>query len=216
MSPIPDDSITPEAIFAEYQHLLLKRRGIFVSKTKAYKNFSDKPYYKTFVKLAYICTKYNIDPSNYLAYIFEAIDAKYMNHSVLLNIGNIRKYGEHIKIKEQYDKIYNSYMNTVRFIAKECKEKNFQTCIEYLKYLIYHKKFAAYFVAGALSKYWIISIIGIEKIISSLDTVDRDSFQYIVDNKNKFYDDIQQAFILKKSSMVKTLKFTDDFIEKMS
>lgn len=203
-------------ICSEYYYHLFKRQGRNVRRAQVYKNVhSKKPkYWAAFEKLAIVCEQYNIDYQRYITYVFDNNGSTYLQPSELLNIKWFRLYADHLKLIEQYQHVYDSFMKAANYIADECIKNHYSTTAEYIKHLILTDQLASYFLGGRITKYWLASIKQLPLLVSKLNGMSRDTLTKVVRNQLQYNNEIQEAFVKFTSKRVRPFIFTDRLIEK--
>ncbi len=167
-------------------------------------------YKKYFNKLSEVCKKYRIDPERYIKYCVLTRVANEADD--LLDVHAFMDYADHLKITEQYRKIYDHYMKSAEYVAEECIKRN-MTPGEFLKDLVVTKKLAYEFMCGNLSMYYLASIKGIDKICQYLDQNSRDELSIILDVQEKLNQDVQEVFIKYKNRRVSPLGLSEEIMK---
>lgn len=170
-----------------------------------------KKYKKTFDKLFQIISKYKLNHENFIQYCVCDIQVK--NPKEILNVQHFVNYANKLKSELQYKKIYDRFIKSAKFIAKNCIIENL-TPKEYFLKLIQNKRLAIEYMCGNISTHYLASIRGIKNISKYLDENSKGELSIIFDATEKLNGDIQEAFIKFKSHYVSPFKYTEELIRK--
>ena len=210
---LSNDPETLAKLFAYY--IYQKRAGDYHVN---FANISVKTFFgkyrRHFNMLSKLFQKYGINNQDYLHYCVYDQGINFFNVSKILDIKNIREYANYSKIKEQYKKIYSYFLKSANYIANECIDHGYGTCKEFLKRQVIHNTLAEKMISGKISIYYLASIKNIEEIISKMNQINKDTFQTLVERKDKLNSDVQNAFLFVTMKKVNPIKFTDDLLSK--
>jgi hypothetical protein len=209
--------IDADKICSEYYYWILFKKGKIVSRNHSYSNIKNKHKKKwsDFEKLAEICNKYKIDYKEYIKFVINHAKV-FIVPSELLKIKWFSLYNEHIKIKNQYKKIYDLTCKTSEYIADQCVKHNINSSKDFIKILIKNDKLSPYISTGRISKYWIVSFKReqLQTIVEKSTQVNKEVLYKILKNQQIYYDEMQEAFKLFTGKMYKPIFYTDKLIEK--
>jgi len=168
-----------------------------------------------FDALAKLCNKYQIDVVRYIDFYinklnkFEKdIDANF------ISIDTINKYIESLQINSLYSKIYKNFIKSVKNIVEDCINLNFNSVIDYFRYLISNKMLSSYYAAGKISTYYFAAIPKFKNVIEKLDNISKDEFSTLYERYDKYHSDINEAFLKIKNIKINPIKYTNDEILK--
>jgi hypothetical protein len=195
---VSDNSLINNICNEYYYQLMLKTKGIHLSKSRNFDKLKDKKpkEWAAFLKLEELCNEHNFDYKKYISYCLDEIVHihKYVHIKYLLNIKYVRLFSETIEISNQYDKINALILASTNKIVEICKQNNYQTFSEFLKFLIREKKLGHYMKCGILSKYILALIPNINEIKRFFDTESVHELElYVINKYNKLNDDAIRA-----------------------
>jgi len=184
---LPVDKVSPKNIYAKYK--------------------------AKFDLLATICNKYDIDSTRYLDFFVNKFNKFEKDIDVyLVSLDTINKYVESLQISELHNRIYNNFLRSVDNIVDDCIKLNFNSVVDYLRYLISSRKIASYYAAGRISIYYFAAIPKFKNVIEKLDNISRDEFHMLYERYDKYHYDVNEAFLKLKNIKINPIKYTNDAI----
>lgn len=211
-------TIDGEFVAKYFKYFLQLKNPYVVYKLPVERVSSKSMYVKhklAFDKFAKICSKYSIDAVKLLDFYVNKLNKfeKDVDNS-LVAIDTINKYVESLQIADLHDKIYKNFLKSVNNIVADCIELNFNSVIDYLRYLISNRKLAAYYATGKISTYYFAAIPKFRNVIDKLDDLAKAEFKTLYDRYEKYHSDVNEAFLKMKNIRINPIKFTNDAILK--
>lgn len=157
-----------------------------------------------------VLDKYEIDAVKFVKYFVDKFGTNEANIEKLKEVYPYTWYAEDLQIKAKYQKVYDSLMKSVDNVVNECVKGNYSSATEYLRYLIENNKLAGKYISGELSQYYLAGIKNLRKLVSKMDTINRDTLMEIVENQDKIVSDMQDAFTYFRRSRISIISYTND------
>jgi len=170
-----------------------------------YKQNKDK-----FERLAKFCNDNNVNLAKYVK--FYTIRLGQSDPDGIMRKSSFEKYLEYLKINDQYLKIYKWYMKSVNNIADDCIKYGFSSCVDYLKGIIENGRLGFEVLSGRISVYYLMTIQNIEEIYKNLDQLSKDELRSAFNMRDKIFQDVQEAFLMYKSTRVTPIQLTNEMI----
>lgn len=164
-------------------------------------------------KMAEVLTTYHIDAVSYVNFYFDILQKHTKDlRTSFADIATVKKYLEHIAIKEKRTKTYSFFMKSVKNAAAECVKSNYNNVIDFIRHIVKNRTVSAYLVSGKLSIYWFAAIKGFKKVIEKMDPISRDEFSTLYSRFDMYSEDINQAMMQMKNMKASAIKMTNDEI----
>ena len=157
---------------------------------------------KYLTKLTDIIIKYKIDPDKFIRYA--VVENGIVNPKMCLNINLFQQYAYTLQRREQYIKIYDQYMKTVKYIAEQCILNKISP-EKYILNMIFGNKLAYEYISGRISKHFISTIPNISELFLKMDSLNRDELGIIFNAIGELEIITQEAFIYNSSERAKPL-----------
>lgn len=167
-------------------------------------------------KTAKILEKYKINLDHFMSFYVNVLKKNERNIDDDFSSAYIfQQYAEwkHELFKKK--QIYQAFVNSAQFIAKECVELGMLSAKDYIRKLISDKTLSHYFVSGKISLYYFAAIPNFKKIVSKLDHFSRDEFKRVYDRFEMYNAEINSVMLKTKNQKANPIKFTDDLILKI-
>lgn len=189
-------------------------------KTVNFKNIQAKTFYtkanKIFDKFFDEFTKRKLDMKKYIYFFINSLGKTRKDvPQDFLSCATLSRYVEDLKIEEQYEKIFKYFMKSVENIAHDCLENDYDDAGQYLSSLIFNNKLGEQYISGKISQYYLATIKNIGKLISSMDSINRDELKTITERSEKLCNDTQNAFLYLKSQKINPITITNKAIQKI-
>ena len=164
---------------------------------------------KAIDRLSKVLEKYDIDRERYVKYCVHGIGCREV--SEIAKAENIKRYGDHLKRKDQYGNIVHNFRRSARNLADMCLEHGTSPSDE-LSSIISRGRLAYEYLSGRLSKYFIACISNFGEIYPKLDQLNRDELGILYNVFEELRQDVHRAFLLYERKTVTPLGLTDEAI----
>ena len=166
----------------------------------------------------YLCELFLKNNLNVIEYIkfFNLVLKKNKSHikTDLFDVFVIKQFIDYLKIEILQKHIVQQITKTAQFIANKSIEMGYQDCKGYIKYLILNNKLSNYYITGYISKYYLVTLPNIKKIIQKLDNISKDDLTVIVDRYEKYFHDAKDAYETQTGECLNVISLTNFLISK--
>jgi len=193
---------SPEQLAKYFVYYETKTR---TGKEIALKNVSGKSLYeankKVFDVVFRFSEKFSVDMKAYVRYFIEELGkTKFDIQIFFADPSMMASYARSMDSDKSKFKIFKYIQRTIETLAAACREHGYDDVRLYFVDLIKAKKFAAYYVGGKISQYYLALVKNVEKLIEKLDPISRAEFSEFLEMKDKLAGDAQEAWTYVKSS----------------
>jgi len=99
-------------------------------------------------------------------------------------------------------------------VARGCADSGFVSVREYLKHLIESNKLAGKYLSGEISRYYLAGLKNFRKIVSKMDSLNKDTLKEVVEQQEQLLSDVQDAFMQIKNTRVSMISLTNELFVK--